>query len=92
MNTYLKETLFQMAVEAVANVRTVASLGREELFVEEYARHLKLALNIAIRATHLRGVIFGMAKGIFNFVYSATLYYGANLIVYHNVDYGVIIK
>ncbi|XP_045772546.1 ATP-dependent translocase ABCB1-like isoform X2 [Maniola jurtina] len=86
------ESSSKIAVEAVANVRTVASLGKEEFFVEEYARQLRPALHIAKRATHLRGLTYGLSRGIFNFVYSATLYYGGYLMVYHNVSYGLVIK
>ncbi|XP_052741208.1 multidrug resistance protein homolog 49-like isoform X2 [Bicyclus anynana] len=86
------ESSSMIAVEAVANVRTVSALGKEDFFVEEYARQLKPALQIARRATHMRGLIFGLSRGIYDFVYSASLYYGGTLMVYHNVDYGVVLK
>ncbi|XP_052741210.1 multidrug resistance protein homolog 49-like isoform X2 [Bicyclus anynana] len=86
------ESSSMIAVEAVANVRTVSALGKEDFFVEEYARQLKPALQIARQATHMRGLIFGLSRGIYDFVYSASLYYGGTLMVYHNVDYGVVLK
>lgn len=81
-----------MAVEAVANVRTVASLGRETTFLEEYAKLLMPALTIAKRSCHWRGIVFGLSRGLFNFIYSATLYYGGQLMVYDGVAYDVILK
>ncbi|CAH2048677.1 unnamed protein product, partial [Iphiclides podalirius] len=82
----------KVAVEAVANVRTVASLGREETFVSEYARQLTPALHAAKRITHWRGLVFGLSRGLFNFVYAAAMYYGGTLMVYESVDYAVVLK
>ncbi|XP_072949349.1 ATP-dependent translocase ABCB1 [Epargyreus clarus] len=86
------EASSKIAVEAVANVRTVASLGREEAFCREYATRLLPALHLAKRSSHWRGLIFGLARGLFNFVYAGTLYYGGHLMVYHAVDYGIVLK
>ncbi|XP_045448213.1 ATP-dependent translocase ABCB1 [Melitaea cinxia] len=86
------ESSSKVAVEAVANVRTVASLGRETTFLEEYAKLLMPALTIAKRSCHWRGIVFGLSRGLFNFIYSATLYYGGQLMVYDGVAYDVILK
>ncbi|XP_045772549.1 ATP-dependent translocase ABCB1-like [Maniola jurtina] len=82
----------KIAVEAVANVRTVASLGREATFLQDYSIQLLPALEIAKRASHWRGIVFGLSRGLFNFIYAATLYYGGHLMVYDNVDYATILK
>lgn len=73
-------------------MRTVASLGREASFVQDYSIQLLPALEIAKRATHWRGIVFGLSRGLFNFIYAATLYYGGHLMVYDNVDYATILK
>ncbi|XP_049873104.1 ATP-dependent translocase ABCB1-like [Pectinophora gossypiella] len=81
------ESSSKIAVEAVANVRTVASLGREEKFIEEYAVQLEPALELAKKSAHWRGLVFGLSRGLFSFVYAAALYYGGTLIVYDGVNY-----
>ncbi|XP_026765038.2 ATP-dependent translocase ABCB1-like isoform X1 [Galleria mellonella] len=86
------EASSKIAVEAVSNVRTVASLGREEAFRQEYAKQLQPALALANRSTHFRGIVFGLSRGLFNFVYAAALYYGGTLIIYDGVDYELILK
>ncbi|XP_041979050.1 ATP-dependent translocase ABCB1 [Aricia agestis] len=86
------ESSSKVAVEAVANVRTVASLGREETFCNEYGRLLLPALLLAKKSAHWRGIVFGCSRGLFNFVYAATLYYGGTLMVYDGIDYAVILK
>ncbi|XP_026327715.1 multidrug resistance protein 1-like isoform X2 [Hyposmocoma kahamanoa] len=82
----------KIAVEAVANVRTVASLGREPQFINDYAIQLLPALQLAKRSAHWRGLVFGLSRGLFNFVYAATFYYGGTLIVYKDVPYDLILK
>lgn len=73
-------------------MRTVASLGREQLFLEEYAEQLVPALTLANTSAHYRGLIFGLSRGVFNFVYAAAMYYGATLIVNDGVDYSAVLK
>nr|XP_049698231.1 ATP-dependent translocase ABCB1 isoform X1 [Helicoverpa armigera]XP_049698232.1 ATP-dependent translocase ABCB1 isoform X2 [Helicoverpa armigera] len=82
----------KIAVEAVANVRTVASLGREDTFRREYEKQLNPALQEAIKASHYRGLVFGLSRGIFNFVIAASLYYGGTLIVNEGIPYDVVFK
>lgn len=79
-------------MEAVANVRTVASLGREYTFREEYAKNLKPALDLAKRASHMRGLVFGLSRGIFNFVMAAAIYYGGTLIISEEVEFQVVFQ
>ncbi|CAK1580406.1 unnamed protein product [Parnassius mnemosyne] len=86
------ETSSKLAVEAIANVRTVASLGREDMFVKEYAMQLKPALVQAKKTSHWRGIVFGLSRSIFNFAYAASIYYGGILMIYKHVDYVLILK
>ncbi|XP_075982316.1 multi drug resistance 50 [Anticarsia gemmatalis] len=86
------EASSKIAVEAVANVRTVASLGREETFRKDYGKQLLPALLLAKQSTHWRGVVFGLSRGIFNFVIASSLYYGGTLVVNEGIDYSVVFK
>lgn len=79
-------------MEAVANVRTVASLGREQTFRDEYAKLLYPALVTARKSSHYRGLVFGLSRGIFNFVIASSLYYGGTLIVSEGIAYDVVFK
>nr|QCO93567.1 ATP-binding cassette subfamily B member 1 [Chilo suppressalis] len=86
------EASSKIAVEAVSNVRTVASLGREETFLKDYANQLLPALHLAKRSAHWRGIVFGLSRGLFNFVYAAAMYYGGVRIVYHDVEFDLVLK
>ncbi|XP_059052143.1 ATP-dependent translocase ABCB1-like isoform X2 [Achroia grisella] len=86
------EASSKLAVEAVANMRTVASLGKEKMFLNKYAVELLPALIIAKRSAHWRGIVFGLSRGLFNFIYAAAMYYGGILIVNEHINYSIIIK
>ncbi|CAK1551198.1 unnamed protein product [Leptosia nina] len=76
-----------VAVEAVSNIRTVASLGLEGRVVSQYAKLLLPAMKTAKRAAHWRGVVTGLSRSLFNFVNAAALSYGGHLIVTDGVGY-----
>ncbi|KPI95628.1 Multidrug resistance protein 3 [Papilio xuthus] len=91
-STKSMEASSKLAVEAVANVRTVASLGREEMVVKEYSMHLLPTLIHAKKTSHWRGIVFGLSRSIFNFAYAASLFYGGTLMIYKHIDYVLILK
>jgi ATP-binding cassette subfamily B (MDR/TAP) protein 1 len=70
----------------------VASLGREETFHELYMSDLLSANKVALRNTHVRGVVFGLARSIMFFSYSTTMYYGGQLVVEDNIPFETILK
>ncbi|XP_063825682.1 ATP-dependent translocase ABCB1 [Ostrinia nubilalis] len=86
------EASSKIAVEAVSNVRTVASLGREGQFLKDYAIQLLPALHLAKRSAHWRGIVFGLSRGLFNFIYAAAMYYGGIRIIYYGVDFALVLK
>ncbi|RVE50884.1 hypothetical protein evm_004451 [Chilo suppressalis] len=76
-----------IAIEAVSNIRTVASLGRERQVLAEYTARLQPALGPARRAAHCRGVVAGLSRSMFNFINAVALTYGGHLIVNSGVAY-----
>ncbi|KAL3285372.1 hypothetical protein HHI36_019479 [Cryptolaemus montrouzieri] len=70
----------QIAIEAISNVRTVASLGAEDLFHEKFLKELFLHQKRRLRNSHFRGLVFGMARSITFFAYGAAMFYGGYLI------------
>ncbi|KAJ2949205.1 hypothetical protein O0L34_g6150 [Tuta absoluta] len=76
----------KIAFEAVSNVRTVASLQREQRFVEQYVAQLTPALGPAKRSAHCRGIVNGLGRSIFNFINATTLTFGS-LIVTEGAHY-----
>lgn len=91
-STKAMETCTKLAVEVVSNVRTVVSLGREDMFHYQYMATLLPACNKAKKNTHWRGLVYGLARSIMFFAYAATMYYGGYCIVNNGMPYGNVFK
>lgn len=70
----------KIAVEAVGNIRTVVSLGREAMFFKMYMDLLEPTAKSAQKVTHMRGVVYGIARSIWFFAYAACMVYGGQLV------------
>lgn len=81
-----------MATEAVGSIRTVASLGCEDLFCKLYDSQLLIHHKATIRKSHFRSVMVGFSRGLMFFSYAAAIYYGAELIVTTNLMHSVVFK
>lgn len=86
------ENCTKLAVEVVSNVRTVVSLGRENMFHTQYVDLLEPSVKLAKRNTHYRGVVYGLARSIMFFAYATCMYYGGQLVVNTGLFYGDVFK
>ncbi|XP_060520271.1 ATP-dependent translocase ABCB1-like [Cylas formicarius] len=82
----------KVAVEAVGNIRTVASLGCEEVFYQIYVAELLPHIKRSIKGTHGRALILGLSQGLSFFAYATCMYYGGYLIKDNEVEYGDVYK
>lgn len=82
----------QIAIEAVGNIRTVASLGREESFYREYEMELGPSNKIMARNSHIKALIMGVSRSLMFFAYAACMFYGGRLIAYESVHYQDVFK
>lgn len=82
----------QIAVEAISNIRTVASLGCEKVFFDRYVEELEPYQRSVKRKSHYRAVILGVARSIMLFAYAAGMTYGAQLMLQEKLDYGIVFK
>ncbi|KAJ7379512.1 ABC transporter B member 11 [Desmophyllum pertusum] len=71
----------KIAVETIENIRTVASLGRENTFFCDYARALTNPYKKAMRRAHLQGISFGLSEAFMFFSNAAAFRYGGHLVV-----------
>ncbi|KAI9218474.1 P-glycoprotein [Blastocladiella britannica] len=69
-----------LSSEAVSNVRTIASLGLEQQFVDEYVRRLGVHKKIQHRAVVVGGAAFGASTGATFLLYCVCFLYAAKLI------------
>ena len=70
----------KLAIEAIANIRTVAGLRCEAKYVEMFTELLEEPHRRTIRKSHLRGFIFGFSQGSQFIMYSAIMWYGGYLV------------
>ncbi|KAI9217023.1 P-glycoprotein, partial [Blastocladiella britannica] len=69
-----------LSSEAVSNVRTIASLGLEKVFVAEYTRRLGIHRKKQHTAVILGGAAFGFSSGAMFLLYCICFIYAAKLI------------
>ncbi|XP_023932082.1 multidrug resistance protein 1A isoform X3 [Lingula anatina] len=74
------ENAGKTAVEAIENMRTVASLTKEEKFYQLYKEKLDAPFKTSTRQAHLTGLTFGFTQGVLFFAYAAAFKFGAFLI------------
>lgn len=79
-NSKALERSTKVAVEVVSNIRTVVSLGRERMFHAQYMDLLEPSVVNAKRLTHVRGVVYGIARSLWFFAYAACMAYGGQLV------------
>ncbi|KAK7086307.1 tRNA N6-adenosine threonylcarbamoyltransferase [Halocaridina rubra] len=82
----------KVAIEAIGNIRTVASLHKEEHFASEYSLALLKPHQEALKKSHLRGGAFGFAQSMPFFAYGSMMFYGGYLVSVKAIDYERVFK
>ncbi len=75
-NKKMLEEAGKVAVEAVENIRTVAQLGNENVFLEKYHVLLEGPFKQTIRHTHVRGFFMGLSQAVLLFSYAGSFRFG----------------
>lgn len=86
------EAATRIAVEAISNIRTVASLTKEEGFLHRYCEELNHVARATRIRNRLRGLVFSCGQTAPFFGYALSLYYGGYLVARENLDYQNVIK
>ena len=64
----------------MANIRTVASLGREQTFFDLYVNELEPHHKTSMKNSQYRALVMALARSIMFFAFAACMYYGGVLI------------
>lgn len=88
----LYEQSAQLASESVENIRTVASLGREETFCKLYHDNLAEPHAISIRGAFVSTIGYGLSQALVFLVYSLAFWYGAELVYQGEYEIGQMFK
>lgn len=83
---------FQIAIQAIGNIRTVASLVCEKTFFELYVNELQKHHQMSKKQMHFRAAMFGFARSLMPFAYVGSISYGVYLIIYTHLEYGILFQ
>ena len=79
-------------MEAISNIRTVAGLCSEELFLNRYMEELHAAYKAGRQKTALQGAVFCLGQTAWFYGYGLSLYYGGYLVATEGLPYKDVIK
>lgn len=65
----------------MSNIRTVASLGCEQIFESLYVEQLLPHHKLAKRNTHIKAIVLAIARSIIFYAYAACIFYGGILVI-----------
>ncbi|XP_052872873.1 multidrug resistance protein homolog 49 isoform X1 [Anopheles cruzii] len=82
----------KLAVEAISNIRTVASLGQEKYVLERYAQETVKIDHACRKKTRLRGTVFALGQVMPFAGYGLALFYGGKLVSEKELEYKDVIK
>ncbi|XP_004537388.1 multidrug resistance protein homolog 49 [Ceratitis capitata] len=86
------EDASRLAVEAIANIRTVTSLGQERYVLERYDEQINRADKACRKKLRYRGLVYGLGQTAPFMAYGVSLGYGGFLVANQEVPYQDIIK
>uniref|UniRef100_A0A8C8SJZ5 Bile salt export pump n=1 Tax=Pelusios castaneus TaxID=367368 RepID=A0A8C8SJZ5_9SAUR len=78
--------------EALANIRTVAGIGKERKFIEAYEEQLEIPYRSAISKANVYGICFGFAQCIVFIANSASYRYGGFLVDKEGLHYSYVFR
>ncbi|XP_053662554.1 multidrug resistance protein homolog 49 [Anopheles marshallii] len=82
----------KLAVEAISNIRTVASLGQEKHVLQRYGQETVKIDDACRRKTRLRGTVFALGQVMPFAGYGLALFYGGKLVSEKELEYKDVIK
>ncbi|CAG8508599.1 11057_t:CDS:10 [Acaulospora morrowiae] len=74
------ENTGQIVHQSVSNMRTIASLTREDTFKDMYYKAIREPHKLAIKGALLSAIGFGSSQGSLYFIWSLAFWYGAQLV------------
>ncbi|NWH83613.1 ABCBB protein, partial [Aegithalos caudatus] len=86
------EATGRIASEALSNIRTVAGIGKEKMFIDNFEKHLDMPYRAAIKKAHVYGLCFGFAQSIVFIANSVSYRYGGFLVDTEGLHYSFVFR
>lgn len=84
--------LLQISSEALSNIRTVAGIGKEKMFISNFEKNLVMPYKAAIKKAHVYGVCFGFAQSIVFIANAVSYRYGGFLVSAEGLHYSFVFR
>ncbi|XP_069589185.1 bile salt export pump-like [Ranitomeya imitator] len=82
----------KVSSEAIGNIRTVAGLGKENMFVQMYEKELEMPYKAAVKKAHVYGVSFGFSQCVIFMAYAASFRFGGFLVNTEGLHYANVFR
>ncbi|ETE69646.1 Bile salt export pump, partial [Ophiophagus hannah] len=84
------EATGRISNEALANIRTIAGIGREKTFINAYEKQLEVPYREAIKKANVYGVCYGFAQCVLFIANSVSYRYGGFLVEKEGLHYSYV--
>lgn len=82
----------QVSSEALVNIRTIAGLAKERIFVESYEEKLESPYKSAKKKANIYGLCFGFSQCVIFMAYAASFRYGGYLVSSEGLQYMLVFR
>uniref|UniRef100_A0A8C4XV61 ATP binding cassette subfamily B member 11 n=1 Tax=Falco tinnunculus TaxID=100819 RepID=A0A8C4XV61_FALTI len=86
------EATGRISSEALSNIRTVAGIGKENMFINNFEKHLYMPYRAAIKKAHVYGLCFGFAQSIVFIANAVSYRYGGFLVDAEGLHYSFVFR
>uniref|UniRef100_A0A670XZ06 ATP binding cassette subfamily B member 11 n=1 Tax=Pseudonaja textilis TaxID=8673 RepID=A0A670XZ06_PSETE len=86
------EATGRISNEALANIRTIAGIGREKTFINAYEKKLEVPYRAAIKKANVYGVCYGFAQCVLFIANSVSYRYGGFLVEKEGLHYSYVFR
>ncbi|NXE46511.1 ABCBB protein, partial [Casuarius casuarius] len=86
------EATGRISSEALTNIRTVAGIGKENMFIDSYEKHLEVPYRAAIKKANVYGICYGFAQSIVFIANSVSYRYGGFLVDTEGLHYSFVFR
>nr|AAK52958.1 bile salt export pump [Leucoraja erinacea] len=86
------EAAGQISSEALSNIRTIAGLAKEKMFVQLFEAQLEAPYKAAIKKANVYGLCFGFAQSVIFLANAASYRFGGYLVVAENLHFSIVFR
>ncbi|XP_072329676.1 bile salt export pump-like isoform X1 [Scyliorhinus torazame] len=86
------EVAGRISSEALSNIRTIAGLAKEKMFVQLYEKQLEAPYRAAIKKANVYGLCFGFAQSVIFMANAASYRFGGYLVVAESLHFSIVFR